>query len=51
MIGYIISIGILYLFLRFQVDRIHNPIQPKKLKSYTTWIESIKSDIKKTDLK
>ena len=43
MIGYIVSIGLLYLFLRFQLDKIHDPNQPKKLKSYSKWIEDTKN--------
>ena len=44
MIWYIVSIVLLYLFLQFQIAKIRDPNQPKKIKSYTKWIEDTKNN-------
>jgi hypothetical protein len=46
MIGYIVGILLLYLFLKFQIDKIRNPTQPNQLTSYTKWIEDLKESVK-----
>lgn len=46
MIEYILSIGLLYLFLQFQLDKIRDPIHPNKKKPYKEWIQQLKQTVK-----
>jgi hypothetical protein len=46
MIKYILlSVGLLYLFLQFQIDKIHYPNKPNKHKDYTSRIKKIKESV------
>ena len=45
MLGYILSIGLLYLFLQFQIDKIRDPNHPNKRKNYKERIKKIKDTV------
>ena len=47
MIKYILlSAGLLYLFLQFQLDKIRDPNHPNKRKDYASRIKKIKDSVK-----
>ena len=41
----IFYIGLLYLFLQFQIDKIRDPDHPNKHIAYDEWIESLKESV------
>ena len=46
MIKYIVlSVGLLYLFLKFQIDKIRDPEHPNQRKDYTARIRKIKDSV------
>jgi hypothetical protein len=46
MLGYLVFVGLLYLFLQFQMDKIRDPNHPNKPKQYKEWIKKIKESVK-----
>jgi len=45
MIEYILVVGLLYLFLQFQLDKIRDPTHPNKRDPYTVWLKKLKESI------
>ena len=46
MLGYLVGLFFLYLFLKFQINKLRNPTHPNQLTSYTKWIEDLKESVK-----
>jgi len=40
-----VVVGLLYLFLSFQLDKIRDPIHPNKHIPYKEWIQKIKDSV------